>query len=129
MKNKRIIIIDNDFLAGSSLSSRLNAFGVQARTIDVSGDIDAILKELWLDKPDYIFISLNSNKNDQRDILYHIKSDDELCAVPVFAYSENEQDISGHPAIERHIKHNNNDPEEFSLHLSRIIRVRETASA
>ena len=129
MKNKRIIIIDEDNLTAAGLAARLNAWGADSRTIDTTTDMDAILKELWLSPPDYILVGLNDNPDSHNHILYSIKSDTELYSIPTFSYTQSAQEITPHPSIDKHISHNNIISNRFLSKLEKIIRHWEISAA
>jgi hypothetical protein len=121
MNKPKVLLIHPDPLAAESLASRLNAWPLQAWTINTpSQDTDGFLKDLWLNKPDVVLINTMEGVSNWKDLAQFIKADEELSDVRVFTFGD--QDLAqNHPAVDRHVGWPDAEPENFPAILAKVI--------
>lgn len=127
MENQKVYIVEDDIVVLSGLEAKFGSLGVGVLTSEGDGGIGYIIRQLIVEKVDFIVLDLVLPKIDGLELLKKIK--EEVPSVPVFVYSNfSENDMrercSNLGADYYYIKQDF-QAEEFVMKIDKIIKNRK----
>lgn len=97
MERKKITVIDNEKGLVEIIKSFLEVRGYEISVAYNGADGLKVIKE---EKPDAVILDLTMPKMDGRDVLSHLKKDEELKNIPVLLLTAKEEEIHREYCIE-----------------------------
>ena len=92
--SKKIFIIEDDVNLLSGLKAQFSVAGLEVITNSGTEDIENILHQLSINKPDFIILDIILPRLDGFGLLNSIKSDQDKSIIPIFIFTDlSDEDI------------------------------------